>query len=313
MSSNPLVSIGVITYNSGKYVLETLESVKNQSYKNIELIISDDCSKDNTVELCTNWLKKNKGRFVDAKIVTTDHNTGISANLNRVVAASTGYWMKPFSGDDMLMPDATENYVNYVSTHENVQVVFAKMTSLRFRKDGSVAEEPFGEIDSESIAQFNAKTAREQYIDLLTDNARGLGGSPSIFVSRNIFLDYPFNEKYKGLDDMPQWIKLSRNGIHFSMMNEFTVKYRIGDSLTSSRDRFFSPVLWNTKHLFFWNELRDMLIEEGLYDTYNRKKKELLKIELLDCLTHNKPTYFNKIINVILSKLIKRVNFTKWY
>ena len=44
-----LVSVVVITYNSGKYVLETIESTKTQTYQSIELIISDDCSTDNTV------------------------------------------------------------------------------------------------------------------------------------------------------------------------------------------------------------------------------------------------------------------------
>ena len=47
----PLVSIIVITYNSAKFVLETLESAKAQTYQNIELIISDDCSSDNTIEI----------------------------------------------------------------------------------------------------------------------------------------------------------------------------------------------------------------------------------------------------------------------
>lgn len=57
MMKNPLVSVIVITYNSSKYVLETLNSVAAQTYDNIELIISDDCSVDNTVEICRNWLK----------------------------------------------------------------------------------------------------------------------------------------------------------------------------------------------------------------------------------------------------------------
>ena len=51
----PLVSIVVITYNSAEYVLETLESAKAQTYQNIELIVSDDCSADNTVETCSRW------------------------------------------------------------------------------------------------------------------------------------------------------------------------------------------------------------------------------------------------------------------
>lgn len=50
-STNPLVSVVVITYNSSKYIVETLNSVKKQTYKNIELIITDDCSTDNTVSV----------------------------------------------------------------------------------------------------------------------------------------------------------------------------------------------------------------------------------------------------------------------
>ena len=59
----PLVSIIVITYNSSKYVLETLESAKAQTYENIELIISDDGSTDDTIKICKNWLEKNQDRF----------------------------------------------------------------------------------------------------------------------------------------------------------------------------------------------------------------------------------------------------------
>ncbi len=55
-AENPLVSIIVCTYNSSKYVLETLESAKEQTYQNVELIVSDDCSTDNTVELCRKWI-----------------------------------------------------------------------------------------------------------------------------------------------------------------------------------------------------------------------------------------------------------------
>ena len=59
---NPLVSVVVITYNSCKYVRETLESAKMQTYRNIELIVTDDGSTDATVDICRKWLEANGDR-----------------------------------------------------------------------------------------------------------------------------------------------------------------------------------------------------------------------------------------------------------
>ena len=82
MQSNesPLVSITVITYNSAKYVIETLESAKAQTYQNIELIISDDHSTDNTVKDCRQWIEKNKEWFIRTVLITIPENTGVPAN-----------------------------------------------------------------------------------------------------------------------------------------------------------------------------------------------------------------------------------------
>ena len=71
---SPLVTVVVITYNSSKYVIETLDSIYNQTYTNLELIISDDCSKDDTIKICEDWLKKNGNRFYHTEIITTEIN-----------------------------------------------------------------------------------------------------------------------------------------------------------------------------------------------------------------------------------------------
>ena len=110
----PLVSIAVVTYNSSKTVIETLDSIRDQTYLNIELIISDDCSKDDTVEVCRKWVEQNKDRFVRADVFNVEKNTGVSANFNRADAASRGEWGKPIAGDDLLLPNAIQEYVNYI-------------------------------------------------------------------------------------------------------------------------------------------------------------------------------------------------------
>ena len=107
-----LVSVCVISFNSSGTVVETLESIKKQTYKNIELIISDDCSTDNTVSVISNWIQVNKNCGLnDIKLVTHEKNGGTCKNLNDGIRASSGKWIKILAADDMLVADAIENFV----------------------------------------------------------------------------------------------------------------------------------------------------------------------------------------------------------
>ena len=123
----PIVTIGVLTYNSSKYIIETLESIKAQTYPNLILQISDDCSTDNTIELCEKWIKENKDRFVKNKIIVPEHNTGVSGNANRNWDACETEWFKEIAGDDLLIPNCIEEFMNYVDIHPDAVFVFSKV------------------------------------------------------------------------------------------------------------------------------------------------------------------------------------------
>ena len=110
-----LVSIVVITYNSVRFVLETLESIKKQTYNNIELIISDDASTDRTVEVCKTWIDDNYRRFKRTKLITVHRNTGIPANFNRGVMAAKGAWIKTIAGDDVLYQNCILDNLCHIS------------------------------------------------------------------------------------------------------------------------------------------------------------------------------------------------------
>lgn len=98
----PLVSVPIVTYNSSMYIIECLDSIFNQTYQNVELIISDDCSTDNTVEICRNWLKKHGERFVRFELMTAKINTGIVTNKARAEKLCLGDYIKPIDGDDFI-------------------------------------------------------------------------------------------------------------------------------------------------------------------------------------------------------------------
>ena len=112
MDKQPLVSIIVITYNSSKYVLETLESAKAQTYQNIELIVSDDCSTAIQWKSVREWIEKQR-TICSYGVNYRRKNTGIPANCNRGVKAAQGEWVKLIAGDDILYNNCIEANIEY--------------------------------------------------------------------------------------------------------------------------------------------------------------------------------------------------------
>ena len=97
---NPTVSVVVITYKQETMVAETLASIIAQTHAPDEIILADDASPDATVAVATKILKASG---IPHKIITTDKNTGITANCNRGFAAASGDLIALIAGDDLML------------------------------------------------------------------------------------------------------------------------------------------------------------------------------------------------------------------
>ena len=106
--NTPLVSIVVVSYNQSKYIRENLDSIKTQTYPNIELIVADDASPDNSVEVFESWLNDNN---FTAKKNFHQKNTGLATVLNECIELAKGKYIKLIAADDFLHPEAIENCV----------------------------------------------------------------------------------------------------------------------------------------------------------------------------------------------------------
>ncbi len=123
MNRDTKFSICLITYNQEKYIKETIESVLNQTYQNFEIILSDDCSTDNTVEVVKSI---NDSRI---KIVKTSYNMGINANLNNAIDNMSGDYLMFLGGDDNLRKDYLEK-LNNILKEQDISVFYTNVTFI---------------------------------------------------------------------------------------------------------------------------------------------------------------------------------------
>ena len=225
----PLVSVTVITYNSSKTVLETLESIKEQTYQNIELIVSDDCSTDNTVELCRDWIEQNKDRFVRAELLTVEKNTGVAGNCNRAGAACRGEWGKGIAGDDIMMPNCIQDCMDYIAAHPDTIYLFGKQKAF------GASEEKCKEIDSIFDYSFFNMTQEEQLHRLIF--GENCVPATAVFCHRQHAkaIGVKNDERIPLLEDWPKWINLLRAGVKLHYVDKVLVKYRVGGISTRER------------------------------------------------------------------------------
>ena len=223
---NLIVSVIVITYNSSRFILETLESINAQTYHDIELIISDDASGDNTIELCQNWLSKNEKRFVRSQIITVSINRGISANCNRGLSAANGEWIKYIAGDDALLPNCIKDNVIWITSHPQIRVLFSRIEIYKdtFESQNHIAASPGDPYNPKSIIAPE-KSANSQYKMLLLCDR--INFTPSVFLNREVLLSVKgFNERFRFLEDYPLWLSLTKIGHKLYFMDTSTVNYR---------------------------------------------------------------------------------------
>jgi glycosyltransferase involved in cell wall biosynthesis len=227
--NNPLVSIIVVTYNSSKYVLETLESAKAQTYQNIELIITDDGSQDDTVQICRKWMDINKKRFLMAELISVDKNTGISSNCNRGAFRATGEWIKLIAGDDRLKSNCIEQFI--LASQNNNSMLYLS-GYLPFND----VEELHPMIPDKNMFKGNS----QDQLKKLMIKGTTIAGS-TFFINKEVFRKLDgFSEKYPFCEDSPFAIKLLKNGFSMDLVPEILIEYRKHDEgISFSQDSKF--------------------------------------------------------------------------
>ncbi len=241
-SENPLVSVCVIAYNSAETIIETLDSIKNQTYSPIELVVSDDASQDKTLELVTNWANENKDRFENVEVISSDINTGVTKNVNRACRKARGVYVKDFGGDDILLPNYLEYCIQYFEQHKEVDVLFTKLEAFNENK---IIELP------ENYSYFNL-SAEEQFERTVRNGIPFLPTPTSIYTKRILEqVDY-FDERVPMWEDGPMYFKLAENRTRLWLLDFIGVRYRVREKSLSNLTPVKHIQSWGLFYKYYW-------------------------------------------------------------
>lgn len=211
MQNFPLVSVICLAYNHEAYVVEALESVLNQSYPNIELLIADDCSTDFSVAVIEKWLQNHPNIL----FFRNKKNLGNTKTFNNAVKHAKGDFIIDLAADDVLLPDCVSRQINAFQNtkYPNLGIVYGNL--IQIDETGLYLNDYYTEEDHpESGNIYRMVIGRTTKI-----------GSVSSMVKKTVFETVGYYDENLAYEDLDLWIRASRV-FDFEYIPEILVKKR---------------------------------------------------------------------------------------
>ncbi|CAN5733849.1 hypothetical protein BH10BAC2_BH10BAC2_16360 [soil metagenome] len=156
LENKPLITIGMSSYNYARYIKAALDSLLTQTYTNIELIIIDDYSKDNSVEIIENWISEND---IQCTFVRHNENIGITKTSNEFVKLAKGKYLTLAASDDIMLPERIEKQVDILEeAGEEYGMCYALPEYMN--EDGKILNYEW----KKSISEFYEGDVLEDYV-----------------------------------------------------------------------------------------------------------------------------------------------------
>lgn len=262
----PLVSIVIPCYNHSQFVQETIQSVIDQDYENIELIIIDDGSKDNSVEVIQEMIPACEERFVRFEFRYRP-NKGLCATLNEALEWCEGEYFSPLASDDIALPHKTSFLIKKHQQYD-AAVVFGSARKFNIEKEGK---------DLLLNCEHTLK-------DLMF--IKNMPAAPASLMRADVIRNVGGFLEGVALEDLYMWLKLTSNGEKLYSFPEVVVKYRDHEANTIKRFEFMHKQRLKVLELFssvpYYESARVNAIALGAKAIANEKTIKPIKMILTE-------------------------------
>lgn len=238
-----LVSIGVASYNNSKFITETLDSINSQTYKNIELIVLDDGSKDNSVEIINSWAKKCKFPF---KFIINDKNEGITKGCNKIfenISLDSKYFAF-FGSDDIMEPHRIETQVKLLEEDPgNLAGAFSDMTIIN--EKGQLINDSYFNLINETPTTINNFFNNDILYRVKYTIEKNIFPAPAVLYKTEVLKRIGKWDEELYFEDWDMNLRIIKEGFKFLFTGEKLIKYRkIQTSVTAKpKGNYYSSLL----------------------------------------------------------------------
>lgn len=270
MINYPLISIAMATHNGEKYLKEQLDSIYAQTYKNIEVIVTDDCSADRTVEVLEQYSKSHGLQYF-----VNEENMGYVKNFEKAISLCTGEFIALCDQDDVWRPDKLEKLYKNIGSN------------LLIHSDAKLIDED-GNIFSESYTNKAHKKFRKNTYEYFFSN--DVTGCTTLFKKELLAFALPFPE---GMLAHDWWLAICAS-------KEGSIKY-FNEPLISYRQHTSNQIGAADVSKIYPHTLRvrayqkTLLFLQSLYNAKNWNDKEKKAIE--DLIRYHR-AYFSNTVRI---------------
>lgn len=214
MKEAALVSVIIPAYNAEKYVESAVRSIMTQTYKNLEILVTDDCSTDSTLEILNSLTKE------DCRIVVyhNEQNKGIVKTLNDLVSRANGKYIARMDADDISLPKRIEKQVKFLEKHP--KYVFCGTNAIHIDENGMKIGKTFL---PKSFKEIN----RTKY-------ERSPFYHPCICIQSSILKQNRYDVDYQKIEDYDLWLRLLKNYKGCNLSKNYFLYRRHSSSISST-------------------------------------------------------------------------------
>jgi len=208
---NPKISVIMPVYNGEKYLKESIESILAQSFKDFELLIINDASKDNSEEIIKSY------KDARIKLINNEENLGLVGALNKGIDSSAGEYIARMDQDDISLPNRFETQLNFMEAHREIGLCGSWVKNIGVN-EGYINKKESDTDELKAMLLFYTPLAH-----------------PTVFIRKKILDEY--NLRYDGnfeyCEDYDLWSRISEFA-KISNIEKVLLLYRVHDTNMSN-------------------------------------------------------------------------------